>query len=129
MFNTTDVLILIITLKCKEWPLKVCIIKFRLCLFLNEQISWNTSSVISRSVRRELTFLVECQNNWINCKWKGEKTVREIGKGNRRGRKEISHSQDNLNGKVHRDTCKKSRRKICLLKELPYCYHHFTETK
>ena len=40
MLNKTYVLIRKMKVHCKEWPLKLCIIKFSLCWFLNEQIRW-----------------------------------------------------------------------------------------
>ena len=43
-----------------KWPLKMCVRKFGMCYILNKQFWLNIFRVISRSVRRELTCLVEC---------------------------------------------------------------------
>ena len=44
---------------CTEWPLKMCVRKFCMHYILNENFLLNISRVISKSVRRELTF-------WLN---------------------------------------------------------------
>ena len=60
MFDKTDVLIMKIDVRLLRMTTQVMRNLIKLCvLFLNEHIWWNVSSVISKSVRRELTFLVE----------------------------------------------------------------------
>ena len=46
--------------KLTEWPLKMCVRKFRMHYILNEQFLLNIAWAMSKIVRRELTFLVEC---------------------------------------------------------------------
>ena len=60
LLNKTDVLIIQIIINCKEWPLKMCVRTFLMHYILNEQFWLYISRVISKSVRRELTVLVEC---------------------------------------------------------------------
>ena len=56
LLNKTDVLIMKIMINCTEWPLKMRVRKFCMHYILNEQFWSNISRVISKSVRRELTF-------------------------------------------------------------------------
>ena len=62
LLNKIDVLIMKIMINSTEWPLKMCVRKFCMHSILNEQIWLNISQVtcISKSVRWEPTFLVEC---------------------------------------------------------------------
>ena len=64
LLNKTDVLIMKITINCKEWPLKMCVRKFCMHYILNEQFRLDISRVILKSVGRELTSLVECTLHW-----------------------------------------------------------------
>ena len=62
LLNKIDVLIINIIINCGEWPLKMCVTKFRMHYILNEKF-WLSF------IRWELTFLVECIYGWdySNC--------------------------------------------------------------
>ena len=64
LLNKTDVLIMKITINGKEWPLKMCVRKLCMHYILNEQFWLNIIRGISKSVRQELSFLVECIWEW-----------------------------------------------------------------
>ena len=73
---------------CSEWPLKICIRKFCMRYILNIQFWLNISRVISKSVRRGLTLLVEYRTSlnrimflpwrWIILYWRTRKPVHGI---------------------------------------------------
>ena len=63
--NKSNVLIMKIMINCTEWPLNMCVRKFCMHYILNQQFWLNISRVMLKSVRQELTFLVECRMFWI----------------------------------------------------------------
>ena len=69
LLNKTDVLIMKITINCKEWPLKMRVRRFGLRYILDKQYWLNISPVISKSVRRELTFLCQVWTVLVPLAW------------------------------------------------------------